>query len=127
MAAVSAPQPEERSQAKFPELKFTNDNLLDNIKIIQEGNILAFYTTSACLVFHNLESVDLSERRVVYLDCNSHPNLLAEGEWEWAIRRAIPDVTELQHGDPLRDKIIEQINVPHREYTQLGYKRIKAS
>lgn len=110
-----------KSQVQFPELEFTTNNLADNIKMIKDGNILALYTKSACRVFHNLDQVDLSERRVVYLDCNSHANLLAEGEWEWYIRNNIPNVKQLPAGDALRNKIIEQHNVPHKQYISLGY------
>ena len=118
MSTVAAPKSvdDSKSQVQFPALEFTGNNLADNIKMIKDGNILALYTKSACRVFHNLDKVDLSERRVVYLDCNSHEGLLGEGEWEWYIHNSIPTVTELPGGDALRNKIIEQRDVPHKKY-----------
>jgi hypothetical protein len=88
--------------------------------MVKAGEILAIYDKEACRVFHNLEAVDLSERRVVYLNCNEHPGLLCDGEWESYFHSEIPTVTELPDGE-LRDRIIEQKTVPYRQYITLGY------
>lgn len=122
MAAVSAPKPvEDKAQEKFPALKFTDNSYVDAVQIIKDGNILALYAKNACRVFHNLKSsVNLSERRVVYFDCNSMPGLLIKGEWDWQIRASIPSVSELPSSDALRQKIIEQGEVPHKVYVTLN-------
>lgn len=117
--AVAAPQPIDKSQVQFPKLEFSGNGLQDVIKMIQDGNIVALHTKDACRAFHNLDKVDLSERRVVYLDCNSHENLLCNGEWEDQIHWRIPTVTELAREDALRITIIGQHNVPHRKYLSL--------
>jgi hypothetical protein len=119
--SVAAPQPIDKSKVQFPKLEFSNNSLEDVIKMINDGNIVALHTKSASRVFHNLEKVDLSERRVVYLDCNSHEDLLCKGEWEYQIHWCIPTVSELPREDALRNKIIEQHNVPHKEYIYLPY------
>jgi hypothetical protein len=107
---------------EFPKLVLIENNLVDNITMIEAGEILAIYGGGDCRVFHKLPTpVDLSERRVVYLDCNSLPGLLDKGEWEWYIHDRIPTVTELSYGDELRTRIIEQKTVPNRTYIKLGY------
>jgi hypothetical protein len=78
-------------------------------------------------VFHSIsfeqpESAEsLKNVRVIYLDCNSHPELLGEGGWEWYIKDAIKDVKELGLKSELRKIIIEQREVPNKEYVSLGY------
>jgi hypothetical protein len=123
MSTVAAPKSVDdgKSQVQFPALEFSSNSLADNIKMINDGNILTLYTKSAYRVFHNLDKAVLSERRVVYLDCNSCEGLLGKGEWEWYIHNSIPTVKELPDGDALRNKIIEQRDVPHKEYISLGY------
>jgi hypothetical protein len=112
---------ENNSQVSFPKLKFTKDTFADIIKMIEDGNIIALHSISACRAFHNLDMVNLSARRVVYIDCNSLPGLLGDGELEWYIHNKIPIVRELPLGDVLRYKILEQLEIPHKEYVRLGF------
>ena len=110
----------------FPELVVTSNNLVDVIKFINDKNIVALHTSRACRIFHAISfekpesEASLKDVRVVYLDCNSHEGLLGEGEWEWYIKDAIKNVTELDDS-PLRKIIIAQRAVPNKEYLSLGY------
>ena len=116
MPQVQAPQ--------FPPLNPTSNNLVDIIRWVHEGNIVITHTTSACRVFHALPDLDqqsLDQVRVLYVDCNSHPGLLDDGEWECYIKASGNDVKELGLKDKLRKIIAEQVSVPHKEYMSLGY------
>jgi len=109
----------------FPELTFTGNNLADVIRFIREGNVVALYTEGACRVFHAISAVSsdepasLEKVRVIYLDCNSHPGLLAKGEWEYFIKEKIKDVNEVAVS-ALRNAIIDQRKVPNKCYISLG-------
>ncbi len=71
----------------FEKLEFTDNNLADAVKMIKDGNIIAIHTVKACRVFSVYDHPDLLTTRVVYLDCNSMPGLLDDGEWEYSKRR----------------------------------------
>jgi hypothetical protein len=118
------------TEIKFPPLEFTSNNLVDVINLIKAENIVALYTSTACRVFHAIFSVQpdspvgvdtLKDHRVIYLDCNSMPGLLGKGEWEWYIKDSIKNVIELGVDDELRNAIIDQKLVQHREAISLGY------
>lgn len=115
------------SSTQFQPLQFTSTNLANIINFIKDQNVVALHTTTACRVFHaisfeNPDDVEsLTNVRVIYLDCNSHPDLLAEGEWEYFIHHSIQGVHELGKESLLRKAIIQQSDaVPHRVYTSLG-------
>src|SRR5574342_965498 len=126
MSTITASKSNSESRVQFSVLEFTKDVLTDVIKMIADGNIVALHTTSACRVFHNLPTVNLSERRVVYFDCNACIELLSEGEWEYHIHERVQSVTELLDEDALRDEIIKQRNVPYRAYIELDKKQINS-
>lgn len=85
--------------------------------------MIALYTQSTCRVFHlcNLDDNWVEKVRVIYLDCNSHPGLLDDGEWEYYIETNIKDVAELSVTDTRRTQIIEQKDIKHKVYMRLGY------
>jgi hypothetical protein len=116
-------------ETQFPPLTFTKNNLVDVIQFINDKNIVVLHTTKACRVFYSTaisseqpESTNMLENvRVIYLDCNLHAGLLDEGEWEWYIKDAIENVKELGRESKLKKAIIEQSEVPNKEYIALGY------
>lgn len=117
-----------KPKPKFPPLTFTDNNLVDVIRFIEDKNIVVLHTTEACRIFHSINfdqsenQISLENHRVVYLDCNSHPGLLGDGEWEWYIKDYVKGVKELSYNDKeLRDVIIDQRSVPNKEYISLGY------
>jgi len=123
------------TEQKFPPLKFYPDNFKTICHWINEKNILVLYTSQYCRIFHTISYDEsdietmLKNHRVIYHDTNGHPGLLADGEWEWSIKAAIKDVKELPYEDKLRDILIREIlldqrSVPHREYVSLGYRSL---
>lgn len=109
----------------FPPLTLTDNTLADIIGFINHKNVVVLHTTKACRVFHSIsfeqpEHLDsLKNVRVIYIDCNVHEGLLGEGEWEWYIKDAIKDVKELGINSLLRKTIIEQRDVPNKNYLHI--------
>jgi len=113
-------KPDIKTLLEFPKIKFTGNSLKDVTELIKKNNIIALHTTNTLRVFHNLDSVDLSKRRVIYIDCSSSLALLGKGEWDFYIKKAIPKVIELSQESKLRDTIRQQTQVPNKRFFKIN-------
>lgn len=111
----------------FSPLSFTSNPLIDLIKIVNDKNILVLYTSKAYRVFHSI-SFDQQESenflkniRVIYVDCNSHQDVLDEGGWEYYLKYGVKDCHELEICSLLRKTIIEKSTVPHKTYLRFSF------
>lgn len=81
------------------------------VDIIDLGDIIALYAGDKFRVFHNQKNLgeeNLSEKMVVYIDCNLRKDLLEKDGWEMFLRNAFEeDFQELSGENPLKDRVIE--------------------
>lgn len=112
---------------------FSGSNVSEIETFIKSGSIVALHTTSACRVFLDTSFAKLPEenladliealngKRVIYIDCNSHPGLLGNGEWEFFIKDDIKTAAELALDSLLRQAIIDQRQIPNKLYLNVRY------
>lgn len=65
----------------------TTNNLADILKWLKNGDCVCVYTTYYGRCFYSEKEVEKIKGRMVYVDVNSHPGLLDNGEWESYIKR----------------------------------------
>lgn len=103
----------------FPKLEFTDNNLVNVIQWVKDDNIVVIYAQTSSRIFGNNSDPDLEKTRVIYINCNSFPGLVNEGEWNWYIKEAINNEVELERDTDLYLKLTKQKDVPHKEYLKL--------
>lgn len=110
---------------KFPPIEITGNSLQDIINLINKKNIVILYTSERNRVFHTISfdqpdgKESLENIQVIYVNCNSSPGLLEDGEWEESIRADIPDVKELSYESKLGEKLRAQKGVPNKVYVKI--------
>lgn len=115
MSAVTQLTSDGKIPVVLPPLKYIGGPLSNIIQMIKDKNIVALHAGETWRIFHNLPTVNLDERRVVFIDCSSCEWVLGDGKWSYNIEHEIKKVKELDVGE-LKDRIIKMVDVPHKEF-----------
>jgi hypothetical protein len=108
MSIISSKSEESITHLHFPTITLNKDPLNNIVQMITDGYVVVFCSKflDESLVFHNQTPIDLSKRKVIYLDFHRDPR-----HFIVAIR-AIEKINELPSSDPQKNVILLS-EVPH--------------
>lgn len=88
------------------------------IEFINQGNIVAMYTSKVCRAFANGNN-NLTDRQVTYIDVSVMPGLLDKGEWDYYFETEFRELVEIGMEHPLREYIVN-IKSTKKKFYSLG-------
>ena len=76
---------EKNENMNIDKIVMTANNLADIIEWLKNGNCVCIYSFLTSRFFYKQPNIDKIEGIIIYIDVNSHPGLLDNGEWDFYI------------------------------------------